>query len=98
MKKDYFNIELKYQQLTSDLARLYTIALDTAETIDDNYNISKAFEDIKDALEYAKLYEISKAKKSEGSKKAWAKLTKKERRERATKASHARKSVQSRSI
>lgn len=98
MEQGYFDIEYKYNELINDLGKLYSIALDTVETVDDDYNVSKAFEEIKDALEYAKLYEISKAKKSEGSKKAWAKLTKKERKERATRASHARKSVKSRSI
>ena len=90
MQEGFFEIEYKYNELLSDLAKLYTKALETVETVDDDYNIAKTFEDIKEALNKAKLYDISKAKKSEGGRKAWANMTKEARSERAKKASHAR--------
>lgn len=90
MQEGFFEIEYKYNELFSDLAKIYTKALETVETVDDDYNISKTFEDIKEALNKAKLYDISKAKKSEGGRKSWANMTKEARSERAKKASHAR--------
>lgn len=93
MQEGFFEIECKYSELLSDLARLYTKALKTVETIDGDYDISRTFEDIKEALNKAKLYDISKAKKSEGGRKAWANMTKEARSERAKKASRARKRI-----
>ena len=93
MQEGFFEIEYKYNELLSDLAKLYTKALETVETVDDDYNISKTFEDIKEALNKAKLYDISKAKKSEGGRNSWANMTKEARSERAKKASHARKRI-----
>lgn len=57
----------------------------------DELELAKVYEDIKDALQLAKLYEIDRLKRSKGGRKSSANMTAEQRRERARKAGQAKR-------
>ena len=84
------DIELNYNELKNDLHNLYTTCMENVERLDDELYYCKAYEDIKNAIEKARLYDINKYKQSQGGKKSALNLTKQERTERARKAGRAK--------
>lgn len=88
-----FEIEQKYNELENDLTRLFSFATDEKQSLHlvDELELAKAYEDIKDALQLARLYEIDRLKRSKGGRKSSANMTAEQRRERARKAGQARR-------
>lgn len=84
------DIEMKYNELKNDLHKLYTACMENVDRLDDELFYCKAYEDIKDAIAKARLYDIRKYKQSEGGKKSALNLSKQERTERARKAGKAK--------
>ena len=88
-----FDIEQKYNGLENDLTRLFDYATNEKQNLHlvDELEMARTYEDIKDALQLAKLYEIDRLKRSKGGRKSSANMTAEQRRERARKAGQARR-------
>lgn len=93
-----FRIENEYNDLQNDLNEMFGALLETNLDEAEQVHYGLIFEHLKDAIDKAYRYDIIKYKQSQGGKKSSRHLTKRERKERATKASHSRPSISRRNL
>ena len=90
------SLEAKYHTIEGDLSRLMSLLYeyidkDATITEDEEINIGTTAGALCECIAMARCYEIEKAKRSAGGRKAWKNLDKSARTERAKHASNARK-------
>ena len=89
-----FDIEKQHHDNVADLHRLAGLALGNTDDVARQIEIGMMTQEIEKAIDKAKLYDLMQLKRSQGGKKSANNMTAEERKARALKASHARKSKQ----
>jgi len=86
-----FDIEKQHHDNVADLHRLAGFALNNTDDVARQIEIGFMTQEIEKAIDKAKLYDIMQLKRSQGGKKSADNMTAEERKARALKAAHARK-------
>ena len=87
-----FDIEKQHHDNVADLHKLAGLALNNTDDVAMQIEVGMMTQEIEKAIDKAKLYDIMQLKRSQGGKKSSGNMTAEERKARALKASHARKS------
>ena len=93
-----FDIEKQHHDNVTDLHRLAGLALNNTDDVAKQIEIGMMTQEIEKAIDKTKLYDLMQLKRSQGGKKSASNMTAEERRARALKASHARKTKQNTAI